>query len=290
MRFATLLIAGTQSLAVEHESRWIDVASLGVGIPDVEALAAADLDGLDRIRRALKRAPSAAGIELSPGILGPAVPRPGKIVAVGLNYRAHAEETGSKLPARPLLFAKFPSAVLAPDGVISWDPSMTSQVDYEAELGVVIGRRARSVSSADALDHVLGYTCVNDVSARDLQVEDGQWVRAKSLDTFCPLGPFLVTRDDIPDPQALRITCHVNGNVRQAASTADMYFGVRELVAFCSSAFTLEPGDVIATGTPSGIGLSLTPPQFLGSGDEVVVEIEGIGRLANTCRPLKLDA
>jgi 5-carboxymethyl-2-hydroxymuconate isomerase len=211
---------------------------------------------------------------------------PGKIVAVGRNYRAHVAEEDATLPTEPLLFAKLPSAVIPDGAAITWSASLTSQVDYEAELAVVIGRRAREVPPERALEFVLGYTCLNDVSARDLQVRDGQWTRAKSLDTFCPLGPSLVTADEIADPGALRISCRVNGEVRQDASTADLVFGVGELVAYCSRSFTLEPGDIIATGTPGGVGAFRDPPVFLADGDVVEVEIEGIGILRNPCRVL----
>jgi 5-carboxymethyl-2-hydroxymuconate isomerase len=211
---------------------------------------------------------------------------PGKIIAVGRNYRAHVAEEDATLPAEPLLFAKLPSAVIPDGATITWSSSLTSQVDYEAELAVVIGRRARDVSPEHALDYVLGFTCLNDVSARDLQVRDGQWTRAKSLDTFCPLGPSLVTADEIADPGALRISCRVNGEVRQDASTSDLVFGVAELLAYCSRSFTLEPGDIIATGTPGGVGAFRDPPVFLADGDVVEVEIEGIGILRNPCRVL----
>src|SRR6266508_1870403 len=157
-------------------------------------------------------------------------------------------------------------------------------VDAEAELAVVIGRRTREVHPAEALDHVLGYTACNDVSARDLQAADGQWVRAKSLDTFCPLGPVLVTADEIPDPQDLKIQCILNGTVTQSASTMDMHFSVRHLISYCSAYFTLEPGDIIATGTPPGVGIYRDPPVLLSDGDEVAIDIERIGRLVNTCR------
>jgi 2-keto-4-pentenoate hydratase/2-oxohepta-3-ene-1,7-dioic acid hydratase in catechol pathway len=212
------------------------------------------------------------------------VPRPGKVVAIGLNYHAHAAEQGIEAPKQPLIFAKFPTSVVGHRATVSWDPTLTRKVDYEAELAVVIGRRARNVSEASALDYVLGYTCANDVTARDLQRGDGQWVRGKSLDTFCPLGPVLVTTDEIDDPQALAISCSVNGEQVQEASTADMIFSVARLVSFCSAAFTLEPGDVIVTGTPPGVGLYREPQRFLQDGDEVTVEIEGIGRLVNVCR------
>ena len=171
-----------------------------------------------------------------------------------------------------------------PRAAISWDPALTAQVDFEAELAVVIGRTARRVDEAEALDYVLGYTCLDDVSARDLQFGDGQWTRGKSLDTFCPMGPALVTADEVPDPQALAIECRVNGEVMQQATTADMFFGVAAIISHCSQAFTLEPGDVIATGTPGGVGIFRDPPVLLADGDVVTVEIEGIGRLSNPCR------
>jgi 2-keto-4-pentenoate hydratase/2-oxohepta-3-ene-1,7-dioic acid hydratase in catechol pathway len=216
-------------------------------------------------------------------LLGP-VPRPGKIVAIGRNYREHVDEEGADAPPAPLVFSKWPSSVVGDRAEIRWDPTLTAQVDYEAELAVVIGRTARRVSVADALDHVLGYTCLNDVSARDLQFGDGQWARGKSLDTFCPMGPVLVTTDEIPDPQALDISCRVGTEVRQHANTRQMYFGVAAIISYCSQSFSLEPGDVIATGTPGGVGIFRDPPVLLGDGDVVVVEIERIGRLVNTCR------
>jgi 2-keto-4-pentenoate hydratase/2-oxohepta-3-ene-1,7-dioic acid hydratase in catechol pathway len=216
-------------------------------------------------------------------LLGP-VPRPGKIVAIGRNYREHIEEEGADRPTAPLIFAKWPSSVIGHGAEIRWDPELATQVDYEAELAVVIGRSARRVAESEALDYVLGYTCLNDVSARDIQFGDGQWVRGKSLDTFCPTGPALVTTDEIPDPQRLAISCRVGGAIVQQASTAQMYFSVAAIVSYCSQSFRLEPGDVIATGTPGGVGIFRDPPALLGDGDEVVVEIEGIGRLVNVCR------
>jgi 2-keto-4-pentenoate hydratase/2-oxohepta-3-ene-1,7-dioic acid hydratase in catechol pathway len=212
------------------------------------------------------------------------VPRPGKIVAIGRNYREHIEEEGADRPTAPLIFAKWPSSVIGHGAEIRWDPELATQVDYEAELAVVIGRSARRVAESEALDYVLGYTCLNDVSARDIQFGDGQWVRGKSLDTFCPTGPALVTTDEIPDPQRLAISCRVGGAIVQEASTAQMYFSVAAIVSYCSQSFRLEPGDVIATGTPGGVGIFRDPPALLGDGDEVIVEIEGIGRLVNVCR------
>jgi 2-keto-4-pentenoate hydratase/2-oxohepta-3-ene-1,7-dioic acid hydratase in catechol pathway len=215
------------------------------------------------------------------------VAKPSKIVAIGLNYRDHAREQGSPIPESPIIFAKFPTSVVGPGDAIVWDPDLTKQVDYEAELAVIIGKKARDVSEEDALSFVGGYTCGNDVSARDLQFGDHQWVRGKSLDTFCPLGPWLITPDEIPDPQALSIRALLNGEVMQDSRTSEMIFGVRELIAFASRAFTLLPGDVIMTGTPHGVGVFRKPPVFLKDGDKIAIEIEKIGHLENVCRTRK---
>ena len=206
---------------------------------------------------------------------------PGKIVAIGLNYHQHAAESGVAAPEAPLIFAKFPSSVVGPFAEIVVDRRLTQSVDWEVELAVVIGARARNVPRERALEHVFGYTVVNDVSARDAQSGDGQWVRAKSMDSFCPLGPVVVTADEIGDPQALRLWTTVNGEVMQDASTADMIFSVAELIAYCSSNFTLEPGDLLITGTPWGVGIVRDPPVTLLAGDVVETGIDGIGALRN---------
>lgn len=213
----------------------------------------------------------------------PAPPvQPRAIVCVGLNYRDHAAESGLAVPDRPALFTKLTHTVIAPGEPIILPVHLSEDIDFEAELGVVIGRRASRVDAAEALDHVLGYTCVNDVSARDLQATEGfGWVRGKSADTFCPVGPELVTADEIADPQALRITCDVSGERLQDSSTSDMIFPVAEIVSFISQAVTLHPGDLICTGTPSGVGMARTPRRWLRAGDTVRVEIEGIGALEN---------
>jgi 2-keto-4-pentenoate hydratase/2-oxohepta-3-ene-1,7-dioic acid hydratase in catechol pathway len=208
------------------------------------------------------------------------IERPGKIVCVGLNYRDHAAEGGMDLPKAPLLFAKWPNTLIGHGDPIVLPPE-TKQVDYEAELGVVIGRTARRVSERDALDHVEGYICVNDVSARDMQFADGQWTRGKSPDTFCPVGPRLVPREEIDDPQALAIRCIVNGEALQDSSTAQMIFSVAEIISYASQVITLEPGDLIATGTPAGVGVFRDPKVLLSDGDEVSVEVEGLGTLTN---------
>ncbi len=208
------------------------------------------------------------------------IERPGKIVCVGMNYRDHAAEAGMEVPEQPVLFAKWPNGLIGPGEAIVLPPD-PSQVDYEAELGVVIGLRARGLRTEDALDAVAGYVCVNDVSARDLQFADGQWTRGKSLDTFCPVGPRLVPAAEVPDPQRLGIRCRVNGELLQDSSTAQMVFSVAEIVAFVSTWMTLEPGDLIATGTPAGVGFTREPPVYLRPGDEVIVEIDGLGALVN---------
>jgi 2-keto-4-pentenoate hydratase/2-oxohepta-3-ene-1,7-dioic acid hydratase in catechol pathway len=208
---------------------------------------------------------------------------PQKIVCVGLNYHDHAAEGAQKVPERPLLFAKWPNTLIGPREPIVL-PSITAKVDYEGELGVVIGREASRVPVDDALAFVSGYLCANDVSARDLQFGDKQWVRGKSLDTFCPVGPAVVPASEIPDPQALRLRTILNGEVVQEAPTADMIFSVADIVAFVSEAITLVPGDLILTGTPAGVGIFRDPELLLADGDEVTVEIEGIGTLTNPVR------
>lgn len=208
------------------------------------------------------------------------VPSPSKIVCVGLNYRKHAAESGLAIPASPLIFAKFPSSVIGPGAPIVI-PGDSGEVDWEVELAIVMGRPARQLGEADALDFVAGYTVSNDVSARDLQVADGQFVRAKSYDTFCPVGPWVVTVDELGEADDLGIGLSVNGEALQDSSTSDLVFGVREIVSFCSRVATLNPGDLILTGTPEGTGFGLDPQRYLAPGDEVVAWIEGIGELAN---------
>jgi 2-keto-4-pentenoate hydratase/2-oxohepta-3-ene-1,7-dioic acid hydratase in catechol pathway len=207
------------------------------------------------------------------------IERPGKIICVGLNYSDHAEEQGAELPAEPLLFAKWPNALIGPGEPIVIPPIVT-KADYEAELGVVIGARVKGISKESAFEAVRGYVCANDVSARDLQFADGQWTRGKSPDTFCPVGP-MIPRDEIPDPHALAIRAIVSGEVLQDSTTAYLIFGVDDVIAYASRTMTLEPGDLILTGTPAGVGVFRDPPRLLRPGDEVTIEIEGIGSLTN---------
>ena len=203
------------------------------------------------------------------------IERPGKIVCVGLNYRDHAEEQGVELPTAPLLFAKWPNALIGPGDPIVIPPAVT-KCDYEAELGVVLGTRVSRVSKENALEAVRGYVCANDVSARDLQFGDGQWTRGKSVDTFCPVGP-LVPAADIPDPHDLRIRAIVSGEVLQDSTTANLIFGVDDIISYASQTLTFEPGDLILTGTPAGVGVFRDPQRLLRPGDEVTIEIERVG-------------
>lgn len=210
------------------------------------------------------------------------VTRPPKVICLGLNYRDHAIESGLKIPTEPVVFAKFPTAVIGPDAPIILPPD-SQEVDFEAELVVVIGKGGRNIPEADAMLYVAGYTCGHDVSARDYQIRrgGGQWIIGKTFDTFAPMGPVLVTPDEIPDPHVLRIQCRVNGQTMQDSNTGQMVFNVPQTIAYLSRVMTLEPGDVIFTGTPPGVGMARKPPVFLQDGDVAEIEIEGIGVLRN---------
>jgi 2-keto-4-pentenoate hydratase/2-oxohepta-3-ene-1,7-dioic acid hydratase in catechol pathway len=282
MRLVTINGPDSQRLGIVQDGSVLELPDLGRWPTTMRELAAAGPGALAAIRAWAEG--TSGGRPLSAVRLAAPIPDPRKIVAIGLNYADHAAEGKVPVPTAPLIFAKFPTTVVGPEDDVVWDRSLTDRVDYEAELGVVVGAPARNVSEAEALDHVFGYTCVNDVSARDLQFGDGQWVRGKSLDTFCPVGPWIVTADEIPDPQALTIQCLVNGETLQDSTTANMFFSVRTIIAYCSRAFTLQPGDLIATGTPAGVGVYKQPPRLLRDGDEMVIRIEGIGDLRNRCR------
>ena len=236
-----------------------------------EALAPASLDRLRRLDPA--SLPLVAG---SPR-LGPCVGSMSKIVAIGLNYRLHAQEAGAAIPSEPIFFMKATSSICGPnDEVII--PKGSQKTDYEVELGIVIGSLARHVSQSDARKHVAGYCVVNDVSEREFQIErGGQWTKGKSADTFCPTGPWLVTADEVPDPGKLTLWTEVNGERRQSSNTADLIFGVHEIVSYVSQFMTLLPGDLIPTGTPSGVGMGFKPPKFLKPGDRVRLSVEGLG-------------
>lgn len=211
----------------------------------------------------------------------PPIADPGKIICVGLNYRLHCEEQGKPIPETPVIFAKMANAITGPGDTVACPPT-TTKMDYEGELAVVIGTRARGVSAGDALSHVFGYTILNDLTARDLQKRDGQWLRAKSQDGFAPMGPCIVTADEVPDPQRLHLRTRLNDSIVQDTSTSDMVFSIAQLIEFICEGMTLEPGDIISTGTPGGVGVYHDPPRFLGPGDRVEIEILPIGVLTTT--------
>ncbi|MGW5685120.1 fumarylacetoacetate hydrolase family protein [Nonomuraea sp. NPDC003754] len=271
MRLGTVRVGGARFAATEREGLWY-----ALDVPPGTPMGTVLVDGPEEVARlAVSAARPLTGAT-------PVAPlRPGKIVAIGLNYLDHIREAGTDKPERPLMFAKFPSSVIGPGEPIVIDAGLTERVDWEVELAVVVGTPLRHASPAQALAGVAGYTVANDVSARDLQFADGQWTRGKSLDTFCPLGPVIVTPDELGDPQALRLWTAVNGETVQDSSTAEMLFGVADLLAFCSRAFTLEPGDVVLTGTPWGCGEFMDPRRSLRPGDTVEVGVEGIGTLTN---------
>jgi 2-keto-4-pentenoate hydratase/2-oxohepta-3-ene-1,7-dioic acid hydratase in catechol pathway len=237
----------------------------------------------DALAKSAERAetlPRGSVLQRDDVVIGPPVPRPGKIICIGLNYKDHAAESNMPVPKSPISFSKYVTSVIGPDRPIRL-PAVSQQVDYEAEMAIVIGRRAKHVPEERAFDYVLGYMNLNDVSARDLQFADGQWQRGKACDTFAPMGPFILTREAAGDPHALRIRCRVNGQTLQDSNTNQLVFGVDALVSFLSQTVTLEPGDVIATGTPPGVGFARKPPIFLKPGDVVEIEVEGLGVLSN---------
>lgn len=225
--------------------------------------------------------PIGASFPLATATLRSPIQTPGKIIAVGLNYADHAREANFDLPRAPMIFAKFASSIIGHGQPIQFRNTDSAQVDYESELAVVIGRRTRDISTDRALDSVYGYTLCNDVSARDAQFSDQQFTRGKSFDTFCPLGPFILTSDEIDDPQNLPIKSRLNGTTVQDSSTSEMIFSIAEIISYLSRFITLEPGDLIATGTPAGVGMAKKPPIYLSDGDVIEVEVTGIGVLSN---------
>jgi 2-keto-4-pentenoate hydratase/2-oxohepta-3-ene-1,7-dioic acid hydratase in catechol pathway len=258
------------------------VAATGVDCPaSADEVYAAGLEALPSLAKLVEAAAAdALYLDESGLTYAPVVPNPGKIICVGLNYRKHAEETGAESPAYPILFSKFNNALAAPNEDIPMQ-SDWGKVDYESELGVVMGKTARNVTEAQALDHVLGYCNMNDFSERELQLRSGQWLLGKTLDKFLPIGPYLVTADEVPDPQNLAIKGWFNGELRQDSNTADMIFTVAEVIAYASKVMTLDAGDIISTGTPEGVIMGMDPPVWMQPGDEYVVEVEGLGKLGN---------
>ncbi len=255
---------------LDRDGKIRDLAGV-IGDVDGETLAPASLD---RLRRT-----DSASLALVAGMprLGPCVGRVPKFIAIGLNYRQHAAETGAAIPKEPIIFMKATSSICGPDDDVVI-PKGSQKTDWEVELGIVIGSLARYVAQADARRHIAGYCIVNDVSEREFQMErGGQWTKGKSADTFGPIGPWLVTADQVPDPGKLALWTEVNGKRVQNSNTGDLIFGIDEIVSYVSHFLTLMPGDVIATGTPSGVGLGMKPPQFLKSGDRMRLSVEGLG-------------
>lgn len=285
MRAGRVDFGGCVEPAVQHQGFWVRASACGPSGKDAQVLdllarrdeVAAKLAGLDL--DALAEAGNAVPVDGAR--LALPLPGPRAVVAVGLNYREHAEEVIWEAPPTPLLFAKWPSALSGPYDPIAVDAALSTQVDYEVELAAIIGRPTLDVDAGSALQHVAGYAVANDVSARDVQAAESQWTRAKSFDGFCPIGPWVTSADEVPDPQRLRLSCTVNGEPRQDSTTAKMVHTVADLIAFVSRGMTLIPGDIVLTGTPAGVAVGSPSPQWLQPGDVVVSEIESLGRLKN---------
>jgi 2-keto-4-pentenoate hydratase/2-oxohepta-3-ene-1,7-dioic acid hydratase in catechol pathway len=252
----------------------------GAGFADLISVIAGGADAMDRVLRWAANPPAGDRHDPATQKLAAPIPRPPKIICIGLNYRDHAIESNMPIPQTPTVFAKFPTAVIGPGQPIVL-PKRSTQPDYEAEFAVVIGKRGRYVPEDRWRDFVFGYTILNDVSARDYQMATSQWMIGKTFDTFAPIGPTVVTADEIEDPHKLGISLELSGEVMQSSNTCNLIFGVPKLIEYLSSVFTLEPGDIIATGTPSGVGFARKPPRYLKPGDECRVRIEGLGELHN---------
>lgn len=280
--------AGVRALGVDLGDHVGDLSAWGAAHPELqsmEAVIAAGADGLALARKGrddLSRRTQPQFLHAAAAVkIDAPLRRPGKIICIGLNYRDHAIESNMPIPTRPIVFTKYANAIVAPGETVVKPPE-TQKLDYEAELGFIIGRTAKRVTMEAALNHVFGYACVNDVSARDLQLQDSQWLPGKACDTFLPFGPYIATADSVPDPQNLRIRAIVNGQVMQDSNTAQMIFGVAELVHRLSQTITLEPGDLVITGTPPGVGMGRKPdPYWVQPGDVMRIEIEGLGALEN---------
>jgi 2-keto-4-pentenoate hydratase/2-oxohepta-3-ene-1,7-dioic acid hydratase in catechol pathway len=276
MRIGRINVGSDVDFAIHTQpDAWVPLSSMGVDAPDTPSV----IQQAHAIRVAL-----AAGLGhplRGPRRLECPILRPGKMLAIGLNYVDHLLEVGREAPERPIVFAKYPSSLNGPYDPIVVDHRITEMADYESELAVVIGRRSKMVTEDDALATVFGYAVANDVSDRDWGAKDSQLSRSKSYDTFCPIGPWITTADDIADPQCLRVRSYVNGDLRQDSTTKNMVFSVARLVEFLSQSMTLDPGDIILTGTPSGVGFMKRPPVFLRPEDVVCCEIEGLGRIEN---------
>lgn len=283
------VVVAEHVLDIEKAARWAnEKESLSNSMVELLEAGTPALEAIKSITSAFEKdvqGATTAGIAkpLAEVSLYAPVPRPSKIICVGLNYKDHAEETGKAIPEYPMLFPTYVNAVNGPNDAIVI-PKVSDKIDFEAELAVVIGKRGRYISEEDALDYVAGYTCFNDVSTRDYQFHTPQFGLGKSFDTHAPMGPWIVTKDEIPNPQSLAIELTLNGEIMQQSNTKELIFTVQKLIAYISEALTLEPGDIIATGTPGGVGVARDPQVFLKPGDEVAVKIEGIGEMVNSVK------
>ena len=280
MKFVTFQHHGHQHAGVVSDDSIVSLRS--AGFHDVLSVLRGGHGVFSRIDALLANPPADATVPLGSVKLLAPIPQPGKIICVGLNYRDHAIESKMEIPSRPTIFSKYNNTVIGSGDAIVI-PKNTEKPDYEAEFAFVIGKGGRHIAAADWREHVFGYMNLNDVSARDVQLAVSQWTMGKSFDTFAPMGPYLVTADEIRDPHNLNIALTVNGETLQNSNTRELIFKIPDLIEFLSSVMTLDAGDVISTGTPSGVGFSFTPPKWLKPGDEVVVSVEGLGHLRNTC-------
>jgi len=278
MRFVMLRHGRHDEPAAVFDDQVIGLGGAGIG--NLLSLIAGGTDAMDRVLRWIDSAPGGERFDPDVMPLHAPIARPPKIICIGLNYRDHAEETKMPIPEVPTVFSKYTTSVIGPKQPIVL-PRNSSKPDYEAELAVVIGKGGRHIPESRWREHVFGYTILNDVSARDFQMATTQWLMGKTFDTFAPMGPAIVTADEIEDPHNLDISLTLNGSVMQNSNTRNLIFTVPKLIAFLSSVFTLEPGDVISTGTPAGVGFARKPPVYLQPGDEVVVTVQGLGQLMN---------
>ena len=287
MKLLTFTVDGKTRPGALKGDRVVDLAAAGLPAGPYGGLIEIARGGdamVERARKAMNDA-KAKTYALADVKLEAPIRRPAKVLAVGLNYIDHCKEANLPVPPEPVLFTKWSTSVCGPFDDLTWPAIVSKEVDYEVELGVVIGKRAVNVSEKDALDYVMGYTVVNDVSARDQQFANAkQWDRGKSFDTFCPYGPYIVTRDEIPDPHNLQVRTILNGKEMQNSNTKNLIFNVNKIIAYASQGTTLEPGDLIPTGTPFGVGFSRKPPVFLKDGDECVCEVEKVGSIRNRVR------
>jgi len=278
VQFVTLHREGYTEPAVIADNEIIGLRN--AGFENMLQLIGAGADALDRVERWVYSPPPSERHDAATAVLVAPIPRPHKIICIGLNYRDHAEESKMAIPETPTVFSKYSSSVIGPKAAIVL-PRNSVKPDYEAEFAVVIGKGGRYIAEADWRGHVFGYTVINDVSARDFQMATSQWMIGKTFDTFCPMGPAIVTADEIEDPHNLQISLTINGETLQNSNTKNLIFNVPKLIAYLSSVFTLEPGDIISTGTPAGVGFARKPPRWLMPGDEVSVTVQGVGTLTN---------